>query len=57
MLACKRKQVVVWKHHTLADILDADLSTKEGIDAFVEKVGDLVEVDDVRKFQKFMKDS
>lgn len=57
MLACKRKQVVVWKHHTLSDILDADLSTKDGIDAFVEKVGDLVEVDDVRKFQKFMRDS
>lgn len=46
---------VYWRHHTLSDILDADLSTEEGVAAFQSKVGDLVEVDDVRQFQKFMR--
>lgn len=46
----------VWKHHTLEDITNADLTTKEGVEAFTKRVGNLVEIDDVKKFQKFLTD-
>ena len=45
---------VYWHHHTLSDILDADLGSEQGRKDFVSKVGDLVEIDDVKKFQKFL---
>lgn len=44
-----------WRHHTLSDIANADLSSDAGKSAFVSKVGNLVEIDDVVKFQEFIK--
>lgn len=73
----ERPNAAVWYHHTLSDILDADLRTaeerglKKGDDGYEEacqqfvnnvkifhdKVGDLVEIDDVKKFQKMLTDA
>lgn len=49
-----RPNAAVWYHHTLEDILGADLDTDEGCSKFVEKVGDLVTIDDVKKFKKLL---
>lgn len=44
----------VWHHHSLSDILNADLDTDEGIADFQSRIGNLVSIDDVIKFRDLL---